>query len=145
MPAGLPAAGSCRDEEATEGRSRMGVLTESMTRLRDEILVLRHNRQTFRTELERSTKAAQFRVCALRRAFASDLAGAHRAWFGSPSGGRPSTGADRPGRMAGVARGAPGVTLRPSPEPHSETRIPAPPAPPVSSTDKAPFKKHRKR
>ena len=43
----------------------MGALTESMTRLRDEILELRHNRQTLRTELERSTKAAaasSFRV-----------------------------------------------------------------------------------
>jgi hypothetical protein len=129
----------------------MGVLTESMTRLRDEILVLRHNRQTFRTELERSTKAAQSRVSALRRALASDLAGAHRAWFGSPSGGRPSTGADRPGRVAGVARGAPGVALQPPPEHHGETRIPsapaapAPAAPPPPSPDNALFKKRRKR
>jgi hypothetical protein len=108
--------------------------------------VLRHNRQTFRTELERSTKAAQFRVSALRRALASDLAGAHRAWFGSPSGGRPSTVATRPGRGVGVARGAPGVALQPPPEHHGETRIPAPPAtPPAPSPDKALFKKRRKR
>ena len=64
----------------------MGVLTESMTRLRDEIVVWRHNRQTLRTELEQSTKAAQVRVSGLRTAIASDLAGARRAWLGSISG-----------------------------------------------------------
>lgn len=126
----------------------MGVLTESMTRLRDEILVLRHGRQTFRTELERSTKAAQFRVSALRRALASDLAGAHRAWFGSTSGGRQITGAGQPRLVAGVARGAHGVAPQPPPEHHGEPQIPAPlaaPAAPAPSTGKALFKKHRKR
>jgi hypothetical protein len=68
----------------------MGVLTESMTRLRDEIVVLRHKRWDLRTELERSTKAAQVRVSGLRTAIARDLAGARRAWLGSLSGGPPA-------------------------------------------------------
>jgi len=115
-----------------------------MTRLRDEILVGRHNRRTFRTELERSTKAAQFRVSALRKAVASDLAGAHRAWFGSTSGGRPITGADRPGLVAGVALEAHGLALQPPPERQGETRIPAPQPAPAPSTGKPLFKKRRK-
>ena len=118
----------------------MGVLTESMTRLRDEILVWRHNRQTFRTELERSAKAAQFRVSALRTAIAGDLAGAHRAWFGSTSVGRPISR----GRVAGVAGGTHGLALHPPPRHAGETRIPAPPAAPAPLTGKALFKKRRK-
>jgi hypothetical protein len=99
----------------------MGVLTESMTRLRDEIVALRHDRQTLRMELERSTKAAQFHVSALRRTIASDLAGAHRAW----------TGASR-------------VTPQP-PSPHrGETRIPAHPAAAAPAPAKGLFKKHKK-
>lgn len=108
----------------------MGVLTESMTRLREEILVWRHDRQTLRVELARSTKAAQFRVSALRRAIASDLAGAHRAWSGTV----------RPGRIVESAREGPGAVQPPS-EHHGEIRIPAAPAP---FTSKSPFKKRRK-
>jgi hypothetical protein len=106
----------------------MGALTESMTRLRDEILVLRHNRQTFRTELERSTKAAQFRVSALRRAIASDLAGARRAWCGLVSSS---------GTVAGRAHDA---ALPPPLEHPRETRTVVP----LSAAEKSHFKKHRK-
>ena len=107
----------------------MGALTESMTRLRDEILVLRHNRQTFRTELERSTKAAQLRVSELRRSIAQDLAGARLAWLRCASGD-------------GQAMRAHDVIRQPSLEHRRETRIPPPLA--VPSHGKALFKKHRK-
>ena len=70
----------------------MGVLTESMTRLRDEIVEWRRNRQTLRTELEQSTKAAQVRVSGLRTAIAGDLAGARRAWFGPLPGAAAARG-----------------------------------------------------
>ena len=123
----------------------MGVLTESMTRLRDEILDLRNNRQTFRAELEQSTKAAQFRVSALRKAFASDLAGAHGAWFGYTARGDQITGADRPARLAGVASGAHGVALKAPPEHHGETRIPAATAAAMPFTGKPLSKKRGKR
>jgi len=67
----------------------MGVLTESMSRLRDEIQQLRRSRQTFRAELARSTESAQAEVAALRRGIANDLAGARRAWSGDVSDVRP--------------------------------------------------------
>ena len=60
----------------------MGVLTESMARLRDEILVLRHNRLSLRSGLAESVQAIRGRVAALRLAVANDLAGARRAWRG---------------------------------------------------------------
>lgn len=60
-----------------------GVLTESMTRLRDEILAGRRNRQSLRSDLAESVQAIRQRVAALRLAVASDRAGARRAWCGS--------------------------------------------------------------
>ncbi len=110
----------------------MGALTESMTRLWDEILVLRHNRQTFRMELERSTKAAQLRVSALRRSIAKDLAGARLAWLGCASGDGRAT------------RKAHEVILQPSLEHHHETRLTPPLDVPPPSHGKSLFKKHRK-
>ena len=62
----------------------MGVLTESTVRLRDEILALRHNRQTLRSDLAESVQAIRGRVAALRLALANDMAGARRAWRGPP-------------------------------------------------------------
>ena len=109
----------------------MGALTESMTRLRDEILELRHNRETFRAELERSTKEAQVRVSALRRVIANDLAGARRAWCGSVPGSQ-------------ATRRAHEVALQPAVEHRHEARIPPPLVVALPSTGKSPFKKHRK-
>ena len=125
----------------------MGFLTESMTRLRDEILVLRHNRQTLRTELARSTKSAQLRVSGLRMVIASDLAGARRAWRGSVSGGGQSAGADRPSRVAGATRESHSVTRQRSAQERDDARIPARPAvphAPAASTGKFRPKKRRK-
>ncbi len=58
----------------------MSVLTESMARLRAEILAARHGREVFRQELAQATRARQIRVFDFRSAFAQDLAGARRAW-----------------------------------------------------------------
>jgi hypothetical protein len=60
----------------------IGVLTQSMARLRDEILVLRHNRLSLRSELAESVQTIRRRVAALRLTVASDMAGARRAWRG---------------------------------------------------------------
>jgi hypothetical protein len=57
------------------GVSTGDVLTEAMTRLRDEIVSLRQARVAWRDDLVRQ-------VSALRADFASDRAGARRAWFG---------------------------------------------------------------
>jgi hypothetical protein len=65
-----------------------GVLTESMTRLRDEIVALRHNRQSLRSDLAGSAQEMRKRVAALRLALASDMAGARRAWCGPEVAGR---------------------------------------------------------
>ena len=64
----------------------MGGLTESMTRLRNEILVMRRSRLRLRMELAQSAKSVQVGVSGLRAAIASDLAGARRAWSGSAAG-----------------------------------------------------------
>ena len=66
----------------------MGVLTESTVRLRDEILALRRNRQSLRSDLAGSVQAIRECVTGLRLAQASDLAGARRAWRGPDVAGR---------------------------------------------------------
>ena len=60
----------------------MGVLTESMMRLRDEILSSRHLRVALRDDLVRQTSERCGLVTALCAGFARDRAGAHMAWFG---------------------------------------------------------------
>ena len=60
----------------------MGVLTETMMRLRKEIGAWRHKRVVLQHDLARQTKERRIRVSATRAAFALDRAGAHSAWFG---------------------------------------------------------------
>jgi hypothetical protein len=60
----------------------MGVITESMMRLRGEIGAWRHERAALQNDLIRRTNERRTRVSALRATFVHDLAGAHRAWFG---------------------------------------------------------------
>ena len=60
----------------------MGVLTETMMRLRGEIGAWRHERVVLQHDLARQTEERRTRVSALRAVFARDRAGAHRAWFG---------------------------------------------------------------
>jgi hypothetical protein len=60
----------------------MGVLTEATMRLREEMMAWRHMRVALRGDLVRQTDERRTRVSALCGGFASDRAGAHRAWFG---------------------------------------------------------------
>ena len=60
----------------------MGVLTEATMRLREEMMAWRHMRVVLRGDLVRQTDERRTRVSALCGGFASDRAGAHRAWFG---------------------------------------------------------------
>ena len=60
----------------------MGVLTVTMTGLRDAIVASRQARVALRGDLVRQTDERRTRVSALCAGFASDRAGAHCAWFG---------------------------------------------------------------
>jgi len=58
----------------------LATLTESIARLRAEIVSQRLRRQALRRELARRTMARRDSVSSLRGAFARDLAGARAAW-----------------------------------------------------------------
>jgi len=75
----------------------MGPLTESMTRLRDEILAWRHMREAFCHQLARQAQERRTHMYALCAAFARDRDGARRAWS-EDSPGRPDTPQPRPPR-----------------------------------------------
>ena len=60
----------------------MGVLTVTMTGLRDAIVSSRQARVALLGELVRQTDERRTQVSALCAAFARDRAGAHRAWSG---------------------------------------------------------------
>jgi hypothetical protein len=60
----------------------VGTLTESMGRLRDEIVTLRQKRSLGQAELARVAAERRAGVDAMRLAFSQDRALAHRAWFG---------------------------------------------------------------
>jgi len=87
----------------------MSVLTETMTRLHDEIVSANRSRKAFRGELVRQTEERRSQVSALCTGFARDLAGAHRAWLGrtplrrSPAD-RKTEGAEQQLRPAQPAR-----------------------------------------
>jgi hypothetical protein len=55
-------------------------LTESMTRLRDEILALRQNRQVLRAELRRRSSARHSEFQVWRLALLEELEGVRRVW-----------------------------------------------------------------
>ena len=108
----------------------MGVLTVTMTGLRDAIVSSRQVRMALRGDLVRQADERRTRVSALCAAFASDRAGAHRAWFGpAPFEGRT---AERPPQR-GVAEAAtakaptkeqPPVTPKAEPRRHEPARKP---------------------
>ena len=60
----------------------MGVLTVTMTGLRDAIATSRQARVALLGDLVRQTGERRARVSTLCAGFARDRAGAHRAWFG---------------------------------------------------------------
>ena len=70
----------------------MGMLTNAMTRLRDEIVSSRHSRLAFRGELVRQTEERRSQVSELCSAFSRDRAGAHCAWSGRTTAERQAAG-----------------------------------------------------
>jgi hypothetical protein len=61
----------------------MGALTDDMTRLREEVDAWRSARMDFIKNLKSSVAAMRADVSNAVGKMATDLAGAHRAWFGS--------------------------------------------------------------
>ena len=115
---------------SSEGVSRVEVLTEAMTRLRDEIVSLRRARAAWRGDLVRQ-------VSALRADFASDRAGAHRAWFypvrsapvrSAPARSAPAPAAARPPAEPEPAAARPHAEARPSVAPSHAQRASFKPA-----------------
>ena len=78
----------------------MGTLTESMVRLRDEIVTLREKRALGQAELVRATAERRAGVDAFRAAFSRDRAVAHRSWFGPTAGERRAAELHKERRLA---------------------------------------------
>ncbi len=78
----------------------MGILTNAMMRLRDDIVSSRHSRLAFRGELVRWTAERRSQVSALCTAFARDRAGARRAWFGRTPAEREAAEREKQRRLA---------------------------------------------
>ena len=93
----------------------MDVLTESTAHLRDEIVAWRQARAAFRKQLVGETKARQVRVSGLLAAFACDLAGARRAWFGPTPAGPRAAEREKQQSLAEAARARPGEDLEATP------------------------------
>ena len=100
----------------------MGVLTEAMMRLRDEIVSSRHVRVALLGDLVRQTNERCAQVSALCAGFAGDRAGAHRAWFGPVLSERQTSEKApqrRPAQAAGIKAPA---QKQPSATPKVESR-----------------------
>ena len=121
----------------------MGVLTVSMTGLRDAIVSSRQARMELMGDLVRQTGERRGQVSTLCAGFARDRAGAHRAWFG-PLLFEAQTGA-RPRRPAEAKTSAP----EPPPAPKAEPRAHKPASRPVAAraaqTPVAPLPRAKKR
>jgi len=143
-----PASGPRR--ESPEGRTEVGILTESMTQLRDEIVSARHARMALRGDLVRQTNELRTRVSALCAGFARDRAGAHSAWFGPTLSERQTAERQQQRRLAMEARATqPPATRKAEPQRHEPAvRVPSPTAqPPVAPLPRAPrasFKRSKK-
>lgn len=82
----------------------MGTLTESMVRLRDEIVTLREKRSLGQAQLARVAAERRASVGAMRLAFSEDRALAHRAWFGPNAAERRSAELQKQRRLADEAK-----------------------------------------
>ena len=126
----------------------MGILTESITQLRDEIVSSRHARMVLRGDLVHQTNELRTRVSALCAGFARDRAGAHSAWFGSTLSERQTAERQQQHRLAIEARATP-PPAKAEPQRHKAARpVPSPAArPPVARLPQAPrasFKRSKK-
>ena len=135
----------------------MGVLTETMMRLREEIGAWRHVRVALQADLVRQTEQRRTRVSALFAGFARDRAGARRAWFGPALSERQTAEIQQQRRLAEEARSKaqaeeqPPATPKAKPHRHKPAKpVPAPaarpPVTPLPQAQRPPFKgskKHR--
>ena len=101
----------------------MGVLTDTMTRLRDEIVSSRHVRVALLGDLVRQTSQRCAHVSALCAGFARDRAGAHLAWFG------PALSAERLPRRSQPAGAPAEKQAQAAPKAKPRRRAPAKPSP----------------
>jgi hypothetical protein len=109
----------------------VGVLTETAMRLRDQIVASRHARVALRADLVRQTDERRTRVSALCAGFASDRAGAGRAWFGPTPGERRAAERQQQREAAenlrAKAREKQGRPAEETAKPQAEMRPPLPP------------------
>ena len=133
----------------------MGVLTETTMRLREEMVAWRHMRVALRGDLVRQTDERRTRVSALCAGFASDRAGAHRAWFGPMLSEGHSAERHQQHRLVEAAKAKAQAEEQPPATPMAEPRRhePAEPVPaqaaqsPIASLPRAErrfFKRSRK-
>ena len=132
----------------------MGVLTETMMRLRGEIGAWRHERVVLQHDLARQTEERRTRVSALRAVFARDRAGAHRAWFGPTLYERRAAERQRQRLAEGAKAKAqrdqqPPATAESQPQGHNPIKpVPAPaarpPVAPLARAKRPPLKRSKK-
>ena len=101
----------------------MGVLTVTMTGLRDAIVSSRQARVDLLGDLVRQTGERRTRVSALCAGFARDRAGAHRAWFG-PARFEGQTAERRQPAAKAPAEGPPPATPKAQPPRHKPVHKP---------------------
>jgi hypothetical protein len=133
----------------------MGVLTETTMRLREEMMAWRHVRVALRGDLVRQTDERRARVSALCAGFASDRAGARRAWFGPTLSEGQTAERQNRRRLAEAARAKaqaeeqPPATSKVEPRRHEPAKpVPAPaaqtPIAPLARAERLPFKGPKK-
>ena len=101
----------------------MGVLTVSMTGLRDAIVSSRQARVALLGDLVRQNGERRNRVSTLCAGFARDRAGAHRAWFGPLLFERQTAERHRPAAKA-PAEKQPPATPKAEPPRHKPAHKP---------------------
>jgi hypothetical protein len=116
----------------------MGVLTETMTKLRNEIVSAKHTRQVSQQEREQQTADRRSQVSTLCMGFARDLAGARSAWLGRATA--ETTGKQRQRRPAELVSAPAKATPKrhPAPKPAVKKRVRH--VPPVSKRKVKPSK-----
>lgn len=133
----------------------MGILTETMTQLRDEIVSSRHARVAWRGNLVRQTDELRMRVSALCAGFALARAGAHHAWFGPTLSERQAAERQQQRRLAeepmakAQAEEQSPATSKAEPQRHEPAKpVPAPaarpPVAPLPQAQRPPFKGSKK-
>jgi hypothetical protein len=121
----------------------VGVLTVTMTGLRDAIVSSRQVRMALRGDLVRQTNERRISVSNLCAGFARDRAGAHRAWFGPAPFEVQTAERHRQRRpVEPAAAKAPAEEQSPAPPPAEQRRHePSKPSAPLPQARKPLFKK----